>query len=77
MFATYSYIAPTMTELSRFPAAFVPVVLAIYGVGMVSGMVASGRVAHLGVLRGIIVSLSAIAVMLARLRDARAHPGSP
>ena len=65
MFATYSYIAPTMTELSRFPAAFVPVVLAIYGVGMVSGMVVSGRVAHLGVLRGIIVSLSAIAVMLA------------
>ena len=65
MFATYSYIAPTMTELSRFPAAFVPVVLAIYGMGMVSGMVVSGRVAHLGVLRGIIVSLSAIAVMLA------------
>jgi DHA1 family inner membrane transport protein len=65
MFATYSYIAPTMTELSRFPAAFVPVVLAIYGVGMVSGMVVSGRVAHLGVLRGIIVSLSAIAAMLA------------
>jgi len=65
MFATYSYIAPTMTELSRFPAAFVPVVLAIYGVGMVSGMLVSGRVAHLGVLRGIIVALSAIAVMLA------------
>jgi DHA1 family inner membrane transport protein len=50
MFATYSYIAPTMTELARFPASFVPVVLAIYGVGMVI----SGRVAHLGVLRGII-----------------------
>jgi DHA1 family inner membrane transport protein len=65
MFATYSYIAPTMTELARFPARFVPVVLAIYGVGMVSGMLASGRVARLGVLRGIIVSLGAIAVMLA------------
>lgn len=65
MFATYSYIAPTMTELARFPASFVPVVLAIYGVGMVTGMLASGRVAQLGVLRGVIVSLSAIAVMLA------------
>jgi DHA1 family inner membrane transport protein len=65
MFATYSYIAPTMTELAHFPASFVPVVLAIYGVGMVTGMVVSGRVAHLGVLRGIIVSLSAIALMLA------------
>jgi DHA1 family inner membrane transport protein len=65
MFATYSYIAPTMTELARFPAAFVPVVLAIYGIGMVSGMLTSGRVARLGVLRGIIASLGAIAVMLA------------
>jgi MFS transporter, DHA1 family, inner membrane transport protein len=65
MFATYSYIAPTMTELARFPASFVPAVLAIYGVGMVSGMLTSGRVAQLGVLRGIIASLGAVALMLA------------
>ena len=65
MFATYSYIAPTMTELARFPASFVPVVLAIYGVGMVSGMLTSGRVDHFGVLRGLIASLGAVAVMLA------------
>lgn len=65
MFATYSYIAPTMTDLSGFSEAFIPVILATYGVGMVGGMLVSGRVAHLGVLRGIIVSLGAIAVMLA------------
>ena len=65
MFATYAYIAPTMTELAQFPAAFVPVVLAIYGVGMVSGMLTAGRVAQLGVLRGIILSLGAVTVMLA------------
>ena len=65
MFATYSYITPTMTELAGFPLGFVPVILAVYGAGMVSGMVVSGRVARFGIMRGMIVSLSLIAVMLA------------
>jgi DHA1 family inner membrane transport protein len=65
MFATYSYITPTMTELAGFPLGFVPVILGVYGVGMVGGMVVSGRVARFGILRGMIVSLSLIAVMLA------------
>ena len=34
MFATYSYITPTMTELAGFSAAAVTIVLAVYGVGM-------------------------------------------
>jgi DHA1 family inner membrane transport protein len=65
MFATYAYISPTMTGLAGFPVTFIPVVLAVYGVGMVCGMVVSGRVAQLGVMRGMIVSLGLIAVMLA------------
>ncbi len=65
MFATYAYITPTMTELAGFSSSFVPVVLAVYGVGMVSGMLVSGRVARFGILRGMIVSLGLIAVMLA------------
>jgi len=65
MFATYAYIAPTMTDLAGFTTSFVPVILGIYGVGMVSGMLVSGRVAHLGIMRGIVISLSLIAVMLA------------
>ncbi len=64
MFATYSYITPTMTELARFSTGFIPVILGIYGIGMVAGMLVSGRVARLGVMRGIIVSLGLIAVML-------------
>ncbi len=65
MFATYAYITPTMTELAGFSSSFVPVILGVYGVGMVSGMVVSGRVARFGILRGMIVSLGLIAVMLA------------
>ncbi|MEP6631148.1 MAG: MFS transporter, partial [Lapillicoccus sp.] len=41
MFATYAYITPTMTELAGFSSSFVPVILGVYGVGMVSGMVVS------------------------------------
>ena len=40
MFATYSYITPTMTELAGFAAASCRSSSGIYGVGMVSGMLA-------------------------------------
>ena len=65
MFATYSYITPTMTELAGLDERLIPWVLMTYGIGMVVGMVLSGRVARGGVLRGIIVSLLLIAGMLA------------
>ena len=65
MFATYSYIAPTMTELSGFTAATVPLILAVYGCGMTAGAFLSGRVAVHGLMRGIFLSLAVIAVVLA------------
>jgi len=64
MFATYSYIAPTMTGLAGFPTAAVPIVLAVYGGGMTTGAFLSGRVAQRGIMRGIFLSLAAIAVVL-------------
>ncbi|MHB8274846.1 MAG: MFS transporter, partial [Dermatophilaceae bacterium] len=65
MFATYSYIAPTMTDLTGYPSAAVPVILAIYGIGMTTGAFLSGRVAAYGLMRGIFFALAAIAVILA------------
>ena len=64
MFATYSYIAPTMTELTGYAPAAVPVILAVYGVGMTTGAFLSGRLAAYGLMRGIFLSLAAIAVIL-------------
>ena len=65
MFAMYSFITPTMTELAGLEERHIPWVLAAYGVGMVVGMVLSGRVANrVGVLRGIIGALGLIAVLL-------------
>lgn len=65
MFAMYSYITPTMTELAGLDEALIPWVLMTYGVGMVTGMVLAGRVARRGVMAGIIASMGAIAVLLA------------
>jgi DHA1 family inner membrane transport protein len=64
MFATYSYIAPTMTTLGGLPDGAIPVVLAIYGVGMTAGAMLAGRVAQSGVMRGIVLSLVAVAMVL-------------
>lgn len=65
MFAFYSYITPTMTQLAGLPSNAVPFVLMTYGLGMVTGMALAGRAARRGVLRGIVVSLALIAVALA------------
>ena len=64
IFATFSYIAPTMTELSGFAAATVPLILVLYGLGMTAGAMLAGRVARIGLLRGILATLGAIAVLL-------------
>ncbi len=66
MFAMYSFITPTMTELAGLDERSIPWVLAAYGIGMVAGMVLSGRVANrVGVLQGIIGALVLIALLLA------------
>jgi DHA1 family inner membrane transport protein len=65
MFATFSFISPTMTELGGFGAATIPLILALYGVGMTIGAMLSGPVSRLGVMRAITLSLVTIAVMLA------------
>jgi DHA1 family inner membrane transport protein len=45
MFATYSYITPTMTTLAHVSATAVTGLLAVYGVGMTVGVLLGGRLA--------------------------------
>lgn len=45
MFAVYSYIASTLTQLSGFSPAFVPVALVLFGIGMNVGNVVGSRLA--------------------------------
>jgi DHA1 family inner membrane transport protein len=37
LFCVYSYISPTLTEVSGLPLRYVPYVLAVFGVGMIMG----------------------------------------
>ena len=64
MFATYSYITPTMTELAGFSTAAVTIVLAVYGVGMTCGTVVGGRLADRNLMGSLYGGLIAIAVVL-------------
>ena len=64
MFATFSYISPTMTELGGFSSGTIPLVLALYGVGMTAGAMVAGPASRIGLLRGITVALGLIAGML-------------
>ncbi|MBG0739336.1 MFS transporter [Paeniglutamicibacter antarcticus] len=63
-FAVYTYIAPTMTDVAGFPADFLPVVVALYGLGMVTGNVIGGKIADRSVLGSIYAVMAFIAMML-------------
>jgi DHA1 family inner membrane transport protein len=65
MFATYSYITPTMTELAGFSEGAVTLVLAAYGVGMTCGTVVGGRLADRALMGSVYGGLVAVAVVLA------------
>src|SRR5699024_1540268 len=42
MFAVYTYITPTMTEIASVPSVAIPWVLAVYGLGMTAGSLIAG-----------------------------------
>ncbi|PFG38560.1 DHA1 family inner membrane transport protein [Georgenia soli] len=65
MFAVYSYITPTMTEVAGIAETDVPWVLFVFGVGMTLGTLLGGRLADRSVHGSIIAGLVAMAVSLA------------
>ena len=64
-FAVYSYISPTLTEVSGFSESGVPVALALFGIGMTIGTELGGRLADWSVVRTIYLGLASTAVVLA------------
>ncbi len=65
MFAVYTYISTTMTDVAGLPRGLVPVALMVFGVGMVVGNLVGGRMADKSVIRGLYVSIGALGAMLA------------
>jgi DHA1 family inner membrane transport protein len=64
-FAVYSYISPTLTEVSGFSESGVPVALALFGIGMTIGTELGGRLADWSVVRTIYLGLTSTALVLA------------
>ncbi|WP_043648153.1 MFS transporter [Nocardia thailandica] len=74
MFAVYTYIATTLTDVAGMATGAVPIVLALFGLGMVAGNLAGGVLADRGVDRAILTGLVAMVVILAVFVAAAHNP---
>lgn len=64
MFAVYSYIAPTVTEVGMLRQSAVPVFLLVFGLGMTFGTWAAGELADRSVFGSLLGSSLGMAVVL-------------
>ncbi|GHS89200.1 putative permease of the major facilitator superfamily protein [Actinomycetota bacterium] len=64
MFAVYSYVSPLLTEVTGLAGTTVPVVLALFGVGMTIGTLVGGRLADRSVLGTVVLGFAATIVVL-------------
>jgi DHA1 family inner membrane transport protein len=65
MFAMYSYIAPTVTDVTGLSRSAVPVFLLSFGLGSFAGTMLGGRLADWSVLRSLVISSVAMGSTLA------------
>ncbi|MFE7745665.1 MFS transporter [Nocardia sp. NPDC057455] len=74
MFAVYTYIATTLTDVAGLRPGAVPLVLMLFGVGMVVGNIVGGVLADRGVDRAVSVSMVAMTVILGGFVAAAHNP---
>lgn len=65
MFAVYTYISTTMTDVAGLSRSLVPVALMVFGLGMVVGNLVGGRLADVSVIRALYLSMGTLCVLLA------------
>lgn len=65
IFAMYSYIAPTVTEVTGMSRAFIPWFLFVFGIGSVVGTWLAGRLADWNVQRAVLGGFVTMAIVLA------------
>lgn len=70
----FSYLAPLLTETTGLAAGWVPVILALYGVGALVGITISGRTADQRPFRTLVVSLTGVIVAAVVLALATGTP---
>lgn len=64
VFAMFTYIAPTVTEVAGQPEGRVPVYLLVFGLGMVAGTTIGGRMADWSVLRSVLIAAGMLGLIL-------------
>jgi DHA1 family inner membrane transport protein len=64
MFAVFSYIAPTVTEVGGLGDGAVPLFLLVFGLGMVVGTFVAGELADWSILRSLLGSALGLALVL-------------
>ncbi|MCP2289196.1 MFS transporter, DHA1 family, arabinose polymer transporter [Nocardia amikacinitolerans] len=74
MFAVYTYITTTLTDVAGMSLGFVPLVLMLFGLGMVAGNIVGGVLADRGVDRAVFVAMIAMALVLAAFVAASHNP---
>lgn len=65
MFAVYTYVTTTMTDVAGLPRSLVPLALMMFGLGMFFGNLVGGRLADRSVVRALYLSMGALAMTLA------------
>jgi MFS transporter, DHA1 family, inner membrane transport protein len=74
MFAVYTYVSTTLTDVAGLPRDLVPLALMVFGGGMVIGNLVGGRMADKSVVGWLYTSLAALAVVLAVFVAAAHNP---
>lgn len=74
MFAVYTYVTTTLTDVADMSLGLVPIVLMLFGLGMVAGNILGGVLADRGVDRAIFLALVAMVVILALFVAAAHNP---
>lgn len=74
MFAVYTYIATTMTDVAGLSRTLVPVALMVFGLGMVVGNLVGGRLADHSVIRALYLSMGSLGAALAAFSVASHNP---
>jgi MFS transporter, DHA1 family, inner membrane transport protein len=74
MFAVYSYISPILTDRAGLALAAVPLILAVWGCGMVAGNLLAGRLMDWAPRRAMIGAFLAMAVLFATFAFTSASP---
>jgi MFS transporter, DHA1 family, inner membrane transport protein len=74
MFAVYTYVATTLTDVSGLSPVLVPLALMMFGAGMVVGNIVGGRMADRSVIRSLHATIGALGVMLAVFVVASRNP---